>query len=387
MKYRLLAPGPTQVPDRVLKEMSKTIIHHRTPQFEAIFNNCQAGLAWVLESKTPPLITASSGTGAFEAAVQNFFSPGDKVLCITGGKFADNWLKMARTFGLTALEVPVTWGKAVAMADFYQYWQRHTDAKGVICVASETSTGVRQPYEEIGRMVQERGDCLFIVDAVTALGVWPIRPEHEHIDVLVSGSQKGLMLPPGLGFIWVSEKAWLSQMRATLPRYYFDLAKEKKAQSQSQTAYTPAVSLIMGLHEVLRMIGEEGKAAIFARHKRLGEATRAAMRALDLKLFADSPSDAITSVISPSELAKDAIYQGLMEYANYTIAGGQEHLNGKIFRIGHMGYVDEVDLLGVFGSLEIVLKKLGYEKFQSGASVVAAMPILSSGFCQKSTAE
>ena len=387
MKYRLLAPGPTQVPDRVLKEMSKTIIHHRTPQFEGIFNNCQSGLAWLLDSKTPPLILASSGTGAFEAGVQNFFSPGDKVLCITGGKFADNWLKMARTFGLSAIEVPVAWGKAVDVADFYNHWQRHGDVKGVICVASETSTGVRHPYEELGRIVHEKSDCLFIVDAVTALGVWNIRPEAEHIDVLVSGSQKGLMLPPGLGFVWVSEKAWQKQARAELPRYYFDLLKEKKAQTNSQTAYTPAVSLIMGLHEVLRMIGEEGKPNIFARHKRLGEATREALKALDLKLFADCPSDAITSVISPSELPKDSIYQGLMDFANFTIAGGQEHLSGKIFRIGHMGYVDEIDLLGVFGALEIVLRKLGYEKFQSGASLTKAMPILSSGFDHKAMAK
>lgn len=387
MKYRLLAPGPTQVPDRVLKEMSKTIIHHRTPQFEAIFNNCQAGLAWVLDSKTSPLILASSGTGAFEASIQNFFSPGDKVLCITGGKFADNWLKMARTFGLTAIEVPVTWGKAVDIADFLSHWQRHSDVKGVICVASETSTGVRQPYEEIARIVQKRSDCIFVVDAVTALGVWNIRPEAEHIDVLVAGSQKGLMLPPGLGFVWVSEKAWGRQAEALLPRYYFDLAKEKKAQSNSQTAYTPAVSLIMGLHEVLRIIGEEGKANIFARHKRLGEATREAMKAIGLHLFADSPSDAITSVISPSELPKDSVYQGLMDLANFTIAGGQEHLSGKIFRIGHMGYVDEIDMLGVFSTLEIVLRKLGYEKFQSGASLTKAMPILSSGFVQKTLAK
>jgi aspartate aminotransferase-like enzyme len=380
MKYRLLAPGPTQVPDRVLREMSKTIIHHRTPQFEAIFSDCQAGMAWLADSRAAPLILAASGTGAFEASVQNFFSPGDKILCVTGGKFADNWLKMARCFGLNAVEIPVVWGQAVTVEQFEAVFKSHPDCRGVVVVASETSTGVRHPYEQIAALVRERADCLMVVDAVTALGVWHIRPDQEHIDLMVAGSQKGLMLPPGLGFVWVSEKAWERQKTATLPRYYFDLAKEKKAQAARQTSYTPAVSLIMGLREALKLIGEESKARIFTRHQRLAHATRTAMSALGLKLFADTPSDAITSVVSPVELPKDAIYQGLMQMANFTIAGGQEHLNGKIFRIGHMGYVDDIDMLAVFGAVEIVLKKLGYEKFASGASIAAATPILLEGF-------
>jgi len=381
MKYRLLAPGPTPVPDRVLRAMSQTIIHHRTSQFETIFDQCQQGLSWLLAGSTPPLILSCSGTGAFEASVQNFFKANDTILCITGGKFADNWLKMCRAFGLNAKEIPVTWGEPVALAQVEQALEDNPNAAGVVLVASETSTGVRHPYEEIGQLVARQENCLFLVDAVTALGVWDIQPEKEHVDILVAGSQKGLMLPPGLGFVWVSEKAWQKNKTSNIPKFYFDLTKEKKAQGSSQTSYTPAVSLIIGLCEALAMMQEEGRTRIFERHDRLASATRAAMQALSLKLFAKTPSQAITSVMSPAELKDDAIYNGLMNMANFTIAGGQDKLAGKIFRIGHMGYVDDIDLLSVFGCLEIVLKKMGYEQFAPGASIAAASPILSAGFC------
>lgn len=380
MKYRLLAPGPTPVPDRVMKEMHKTIIHHRTEQFERIFSHCKDGLAWLLDSKIAPLILTSSGTGAFEAGIQNFFAKGDTVLCITGGKFGDNWLKMSRYFGLNAIEIPVEWGDAVLVSQVEDMLREYPKTRGVILVASETSTGVRHPYEEIGALIKTRSDCLFMVDGVTAVGVWDIAPERENIDILVAGSQKGLMLPPGLGFIWISEKAWSFAERADLPKFYFDLLKEKKAQAKNQTGSTPAVSLIMGLEESLLMMKEEGRPAIFSRHQRLAKATRAAMQALNLDLFAKKPSEAITSVFSPPSLKNDAIYEGLMKFANFTIAGGQEQLSGKIFRIGHMGYVDEIDLIGIFGALEIVLRRLGFEQFSMGASLEAASPILKEGF-------
>lgn len=380
MKYRLLAPGPTPVPDRVLKEMGRTIIHHRTEGFEKVFNACREQLQWLLQSKTPPLVLSSSGTGAFEASLQNFFSKDDTILCVTGGKFGENWLKMSQCFGLNAIAVEAKWGEAVDPQAVEKALKAHPKARGVIVVASETSTGVRHPYEAIGRIVAQQADCIFVVDAVTALGVWDISPERDNIDVLVAGSQKGLMLPPGLGFTWVSEKAWQRQPKATLPRFYFDLAKEKKAQASGQTAYTPAVSLIMGLHEAMHMMQEEGRENIFFRHARLAKATRAAMEALGLTLFAKAPSEALTSVVSPDNFKDDAIYDGLMNWANFTIAGGQDQVKGRIFRIGHMGYVDEIDLIGVFGALEIVLKKLGYENFKPGASFAAASNILAHGF-------
>jgi len=320
---------------------------------------------------------------AFEAAVQNFFSKGDTVLCIGGGKFGENWLKMSRCFGLNAVDIPVTWGHAVEINAVKNALLKHPDCKGVIIVASETSTGVRHPYEKIGELLKDRPQCLFVVDGITAMGVWDIAPDREHIDILVSGSQKGMMLPPGLAFIWASEKAWEQQSHANLPRFYFDLAKERKAQDKNQTAYTPAVSLIMGLHEALCMMKEEGKENIFKRHDRLARATRAAMTALGLKLFAQSPSESITSVYTPEGLPDDSIYKSLMKMGNFTIAGGQDALKGKIFRIGHMGYVDDIDIIGVLGSLEIILKKLGYEKFRLGASLEASAAILQEGFASK----
>jgi len=380
MKYRLLAPGPTPVPDRVLLSMSKHIIHHRTAAFEKIFAECKEGLKWLLNSPTAPLTLAASGTGAFEAAVQNFFSKGDTVLCIGGGKFGENWLKMSRCFGLNAVDVPVTWGQAVEIKDVQAALDKYSNCAGVILVASETSTGVRHPYEKIGELLKDRPNCLFVVDAITAMGVWGICPDREHIDILVSGSQKGMMLPPGLGFVWASEKAWGRQAHADLPRFYFDLAKERKAQEKNQTGYTPAVTLIMGLHEALCMMKEEGREAIFSRHTRLSRATRTGISALGLKLFAHSPSESITSVYNPEGIPDDAVYKSLMKMANFTIAGGQDALKGKIFRIGHMGYVDDIDIIGVLGALEIVLKKLGYEKFHLGASLEASAAILQEGF-------
>jgi aspartate aminotransferase-like enzyme len=384
MKYRLLAPGPTPVPDCVLKEMSKTIIHHRTKDFERVFAECRERLCWLFDSATPPLVLSSSGTGAFEAAIQNFFARGDKVLCIGGGKFGENWFKLCKGFGLDASLISVLWGDAVCPELVKDTLKQHPDTRAVIVVASETSTGVRHPYEEIAQAVKELDDCLMVVDGVTAVGVWDIAPEREHIDLLVAGGQKGLMLPPGLGFVWVSEKAWKKASRSDLPKFYFDLSKEQKAQAKNQTNYTPAVSLIMGLHEALRLMMEEGRSNIFKRHERLARATRAAMEALGLKLFAKSPSEAITSVLTPPGLVDDAVYKGLMNLANFTIAGGQDQLKGKIFRIGHMGYVDEIDMIAVFGTLEIVLKKLGYEKFALGASLQASASVLQEGFNQKS---
>lgn len=379
MKYRLLAPGPTPIPDRVLLSMAHGIIHHRTREFEEVFASCQEGLAWLLNTEEPPLIITSSGTGSFEAAIQNFFQKEDKILCVTGGKFGDNWLKMSRAFGLNAIEIPVEWGQAILPEQMERVFLQHKDARGLIIVASETSTGVLHPYEEISKISNKPDDCLVIVDGVTAVGVFDVDPLRNAIDVLLFGSQKGLMLPPGLSFLWANERAHFRQKSSNLGKYYFDINKEKKAQKDYQTAHTPAVSLIIGLREALKMMKEEGKEAIFSRHERLAKACRAAIEALNLKLFAQRPSPAITAVYMPSELEPDSVYQGLQKMANFTIAGGQEHVKGKIFRIGHMGYVDELDLISAFGALEMVLMQLGYEKFSPGDSLKASLPLLKDG--------
>ena len=296
-----------------------------------------------MQTKNDVLVLSNSGTGAFEAAFQNFFSRGETVICIGGGKFADRWAEMAATFELESVHIPVEWGKAADVNVVAETLKKHPNTKGVVCVASETSTGVRHPYEAIAQLVKDKEDCICMVDGVTAVGVWDMCPEREGIDVLITGSQKALMLPPGLSVLSISEKAWARAEKSDIPKYYFNLLKEKKSQEKLQTAYTPAVSLMTGLRESLAMMREEGLEKLFARHKRMASATRTAMQALGLELFAEVPSDAVTSVYNPQGIRDNGVYAGLRDRANLTIAGGQDHLKGKIFRVAHLGYFDELD--------------------------------------------
>ncbi|MEI6805833.1 MAG: alanine--glyoxylate aminotransferase family protein, partial [Myxococcaceae bacterium] len=308
MKYRLLAPGPTPVPDRVLSIMSRSIVHHRTPAFERIFADCIQGLKWVFQTDDDILALSCSGTGAFEAIFQNFFSPGDTIINLDGGKFGERWGKMAKVFGLNVVSVQVPWGESITLESVQEALKAHPDTKAVVCVASETSTGARHPYEQIGQEIKKLSDCIFVVDAITALGVWDIQPKRDGIDVLVTGSQKAMMLPPGLAFLSVSSKAWALNQSSKMPRFYFDLAKEKKAQAQNQTAYTPAVSLMVGLQEALLMMQEEGLPNIFSRHARMAKATRAAVVALGLKVFPKNPADSLTAVCAPEGIKSNSVY-------------------------------------------------------------------------------
>ncbi len=383
MKYRLLSPGPTPVPERVLTAMANPIWHHRTPAFEATFQKCREGLAWLFQTKQEVLTLASSGTGALEAVYQSCFSPGDTLITVNGGKFGERWGNMARAFGFKNVIVDCPWGEAISVEKVKEALDQNPEAKAVVICASETSTGVRHPYEEIAALVKTRDETLMVVDAITALGVWDIQPERDHIDVLVTGSQKALMLPPGLAFVSLSEKAWKLADKAKTPKYYFDLKKELKNQKTNQTAYTPAVSLIEGLYESLQMMQEEGLPTMFARHARLARATRAGVTAIGLELFAKKPADSVTSVIQPAGLKPDAVYKGLMNRANITIAGGQDAVKGKIFRIAHLGYYDDLDIITVLAAVEIILRQEGYTQFQPGAAVGAASEILKDGFVAK----
>ncbi len=383
MKYRLLAPGPTPVPDRVLAKMSLPIKHHRTPYFADVFKACQVGLKWLFQTEYDVLTTVTSGTGIFEAAFRSLLSPNDKVITIGGGKFGERWGDMAEQLGLTPIRVDVPWGQCVDVKSVAQKLKENPDVRAVVCVASETSTGVRHDYEGLGEIIAENPECIFMVDAITALGVWDISPERDNIDVLVSGSQKGMMLPPGLGFASVSDKAWtMSEGRARCAGYYLDLHKERKALAKGQSAYTSGVTLMIGLEEVLSMMQREGLQNIFERHARLARATRVGMQALNLKLLAEKPSDSVTSVWNPEGVRDDAVNKGLRDRANLTIAGGQEALKGKIFRVAHLGHYDELDVLTGLSAIEIVLKQEGYSNFTPGASIAAASPILEPGFAE-----
>ena len=376
----MLAPGPTPVPDRVLLAMAQPMIHHRTPQFSAIFAEVKEDLKYLFQTKQDVLILAASGTGAMEGSVTNLFSPGDEVIVINGGKFGERWGKISESYGLKAHWLNVEWGKAVDPKDVKKILDANPKIKGIMVQASETSTAVAHPVKELAQFTKNRQDCLLIVDGITAVGVFPVPMDELGIDVLVSGSQKAFMLPPGLAFAALSEKAWKFMETAKCPRFYFDFKKERKNLKDNTTAYTPAASLIIGLREALRMIKEEGLENVFARHNRLARATRAAVKAMNLKPLApDSPSDATTGVYVPEGVDGGKLVKYLRDEMGITLAGGQDHLKGKILRIAHLGYIDTFDIIVAISSIEMALRKFGH-KMEFGKGVAAAQEILMEGY-------
>ncbi len=378
-KTYLLAPGPTQVPDSSLLAMARPMIHHRTPEFSETFKETAELLQYAFQTDNDVLMLAASGTGAMESSITNLFSPGDEVLAVNGGKFGERWGQISETYGLKVHWIKVEWGTAVDPAAIEAVLNDNPGIKGVLTQASETSTTVAHPIREIAKLTKDR-DCLLIVDGITAVGVVPLPMDEIGIDVLVSGSQKAFMLPPGLAFIALSDKAWKFQETATCPRYYFDLAKERKNLKKDTTAYTPAVSLINGLKEALLLIKEEGIDNTHARHDRLARATRAAATALGLKLLApDSPSSAATGVYVPEGVDGGKLVKYLRDTMGVTIAGGQDHLKGKIFRLAHLGYVNTFDVIIAISAVEMALSKLGHN-VALGTGVGAAQKVLLEGY-------
>ncbi|RMG59967.1 MAG: alanine--glyoxylate aminotransferase family protein [Deltaproteobacteria bacterium] len=376
IKQYLLAPGPTPIPPRVLLKMAEPIVHHRAPAFEKIMEEVREGLKYVFQTEREVLVFASSGTGAMEGAVSNFLKRGDKAICVRGGKFGERWAEICEQFGVIPVNIDVPYGKAVDPADVKKALDENPDVKAVYVQASETSTGVAHPVKEIADMVKERENTIIVVDAITALGVFDVPTDAWNLDIVVAGSQKAFMLPPGLAFAAVSEKAWKLAEESDLPKYYFDYRKEAKSIVKNQTAYTPAVSLLMGLCEVLRMMKEEGLENIFARHARLAKATREGVKALGLELFApDSPSNAVTAVKVPEGIEGGKITKIIRDEYGVTIAGGQGSMKGKIFRIAHLGYADKFDVITAISALEMTLNRLGYP-VEFGKGVGAAMKVL-----------
>lgn len=374
IKHYLLSPGPTPVPNEVALAMSETMIHHRTPQFNHIFDQARQGLKKLFGTKNDVLILASSGTGAMEASVANLFSTGDKVLVINGGKFGERWLNIANAFGLSPIELEVEWGQAVKVDTVEKQMKAHPDLKGVMIQASETSTTVLHPVKEIAKLT--KNGPLFLVDGVTAVGVVSIPLDEWGLDVLVTGSQKAMMLPPGLGFIALSDRAWERTKHAKLPRFYFDLNLERKNQQKGSGAFTPAVSLIFGARASLEMMQREGLDRVYARHARMSRATRAAATALGLKLLApDSPSPAATGVYLPDGIDADQVLDYLRDHMNITLAEGQDQLKGKVIRIAHVGYMGAFDVITAVAALEMVLRKFGVE-LPFGKGVAAAQEVL-----------
>ena len=372
-KYRLFAPGPVPVSEEVSLAMAQPIIHHRTKTFEKILEEARSGLKWLFQTKNEVLLFASSGTGAMEGAVTNTLSKGDRVIVVDGGKFGERWWKICKAYGVEADVIKVKWGQAVDP----QVIAGKLDggARAVFVQASESSTGVYHPIEAIAKLTRDRKDCLLVVDAISALGAVNLPMDAWGIDILIAGSQKALALPPGLSFAALSEKAWGFVETATLPKFYFDFKKEKKNLEANQNTFTPAISLVIGLVEALRKMKEEGLEPLFARHALLARSMREGMKALGLKLYAQSPVNSLTSVMSPEGIDAQKIYKILQDKYNLTIAGGQDAAKGKIFRIAHLGYFDSLDMVTVIAAIEWALAELGH-KFEMGVGVGAAMKVL-----------
>jgi aspartate aminotransferase-like enzyme len=370
-KNYLLTPGPTPLPPQVLEAMARPIIHHRTPQFQDILKEATEGLKFVYQTKNEVFILASSGTGAMEASVINLLSPGDTALSVQGGKFGERWTEICKAYGINAEVLDVTWGEAVKPAEIEKRLKANPKIKAVFVTLCETSTGVVNDIESIGKVVKDT-DAVLVVDAISGLGAIDIKTDEWSCDMVVSGSQKGLMLPPGLGFVSVSQKAWKLIELSKSPRYFFDLRKAKKAIEKTDTPFTPAITLIIALVESLKMMKQDGLAQVFARHKKMADATRQAMKALGLELFAPSASsDVVTAVKVPAGLDGEKLVKSMRDTYGVTIAGGQDELKGKVFRIAHMGFIEEFDIITGISCLEKVLAQMGY-KFQMGAGIKAA---------------
>ncbi|HUB07822.1 MAG TPA: alanine--glyoxylate aminotransferase family protein [Myxococcales bacterium] len=372
LKHYLLTPGPTPVPERVALAMAHPIPHHRAPAFEALFAEVRDGLKWLYDTKSDVLTFACSGTGAMEGSIVNFFKPGDEIVTVNGGKFGERWGKIGKAYGLTVHELKVEWGKAVDPAAVEKALRDHPTARAVCVQASESSTGVAHPVREIAQ-ITGRGEALCIVDAVSALGAMPLPMDEWGIDVLVTGSQKALMLPPGLAFGAASEKAWKRNETATLPRFYFDWKREREMQRKNQTAWTPSISLLMGLAEVIRWLRELTLPAVYERHERLARASRAAMTAIGCKLYAERPVVSLTTVWAPEGIDSDKLVKTLKTKYGVTLVGGQDAAKGKIFRIAHLGYFDDLDIVVAVAAIERALADLGYKAKPFGTGVGAAM--------------
>ena len=367
MKQYLLTPGPTPIPPKILKVLSKPIIHHRTPQFQQILKEVTEGLKYVFQTKNDVFIFCSSGTGAMEVAVANLLSPGDRAITVESGKFGERWTEICNNFGIDTEVIRVEWGKSVLPEEIKA--RLSSKIKAVFTTFCETSTGVTQDMERIGKLVKET-DAVLVTDAISGLGVIPLETDNWSCDVIVSGSQKGLMLPPGLSFISVSPKAWKMIENSKSPKYYFDLKETKKAMDKTDTPFTPAITLIIALRESLKMIKEEGLEIRFKKFKRMAEAVREAIDSIGLELFAQKncASDAITAVKVPTNIDGEKLVKIMRNDFGVWIAEGQAELKGKIFRIAHMGYIKESDLIKAVSVLEEVLSQLGY-KFEKGRAI------------------
>lgn len=372
MRSRLFTPGPTPVPEHVMLRMAQPMIHHRTEEFQQVLADVTSGLQYLFCTEQPVFVLTASGTGAMEAAVVNTMSAGDEVITVDGGKFGERWGNIADAYGLRNHRIAVEWGTAVTVERIAETLERNPGVQAICLTHSETSTGVFTDVREIASRIRPTFDGLILVDGITAVGAHEMRFDAWDLDVVVTGSQKGLMIPPGLAFIALSERAWKKTETSNLPRFYFDLIEARTSLEQGDTPWTPAITLVLGLAESLAMIRAEGRENVWARHERLADGLRQGMTALGFELFGAPPSNAVTSVRIPEGGEK---FQSVMKSRyGITMAGGQEDLKGKIFRVSHLGYYDEGDMLAFLHYTERALTDLGLPH-EPGAGVSAAQQV------------
>lgn len=360
----LMIPGPTPVPDAILEVVARHPIGHRSPEFSKVLRQTTEGLQWLGETKNDALIITGSGTAGMEAAISNTINAGDGVLSLVCGVFGERWAKIADAFKANVERLEFELGKPVDLEVLKAKLKADTQKKinAVTITHNETSTGVLNDLEKIAAIVREHG-ALSIVDAVTSFGAVPVPIDEWQVDILVTGSQKALMLPPGISVVFMSKRAWEAQSKCTTPRFYLDLAKVRTMLEQNYTPFTPNVALIMGLKKSLEILEAEGINRVYERHIRLRDALRSGLKAMGLKLFVDesAASPMITAILPPSSISVADIRKGLKQDFRIVVADGQESLQGKIFRIGHMGYVFDRDILMTLTCLESVLRGLGHD--------------------------
>lgn len=371
-KRILLTPGPTAVPPEVLAALAEPVVHHRSPDFKTLFSVVQERLREVYRTANEVLVLTSSGTGAFESAVVNLLSPGEAVLAVSSGNFGERWQKMAAAFGCDVHELSYAWGRT-PQAEDVERRLAETGAGVVFLVHSETSTGVVLDLEACAAAARAAG-ALVVVDAISSLGAVPLETDAWGLDVVVTASQKALMTPPGLAFVAVSERAWERAAGATLPRFYWDWARARAAQEKDNTAFTPAVSTVVALDVALALLLREGLEQAFARHVALGRAARAGVRAMGLELYSpdDDGAAVLTAVLTPEGVDAVELRLALRDRFGITVAGGHGDAVDRLFRIGHIGYVDVLDLTRALGAIEILLGEAGAD-VPAGVGVAAAL--------------
>jgi aspartate aminotransferase-like enzyme len=377
-KEILLTPGPTSIPSRIFNAMNAATMHHRTDAFKQIFNEALQGLQWLLDADATPIFLASSGSGAMEAALVNTCQPGDKVVVMHAGIFGERWLKIAQRFELEVVSISAPYGESPELSQIEEVLRKNPDAKAFCVQYSETSTTALHPVGSYAALLRRSNpDCLFIVDAISALVTTPVSVKEFDIDILVGASQKALMLPPGLSFLALSTRAWQRVEKTKRRCFYWDLLSERDSHAKGTTAWTPAMNIILGLAESIRMLREEGIEKVYARHQELAQATRAGIAALGLQALAPRfPATGVSGAHTPAGMDADQLRGIMLKEFGVRIAGGQASLKGKIIRIGHMGYVSRCDILGALGALEFALGRMGI-KSPAGAGAAAALAVFS----------